>query len=67
MIDIYMKAVLTVIAAALATIALQGLVSSSSAQSECGSNYTRPCYVKVLDLGCGGGLITRTCSVTIER
>jgi hypothetical protein len=47
--DSYTKAVLTIIAAALVAIALQGNIRPASAQmdSECGRSERAPCYVQV--------------------
>jgi hypothetical protein len=55
--DLYTKAVLTIIAAALVAIAWQGGVRPANAQmSACGS-YLTPCYVET----------TRTVNVWVEN
>jgi hypothetical protein len=48
MVDIYTKIVLTVIAAALIAVAVQGAIPSASAQfgQTCGNSQFSPCYVK---------------------
>lgn len=46
-IDIYTKAVLTVIAGALVTLAWQGGVGSANAIGQgCGTSFTNACYVQ---------------------
>jgi len=53
MLDAYSKVVLTVIAVALSTIAVQQLVKPANAfdvnEGPCGKSYTRPCWVKIVD------------------
>ena len=45
MVDLYTKAVLTVIAVALSVIAIRFAVPSASAGLECGVSINMPCYV----------------------
>jgi hypothetical protein len=47
-IDRYTKGVLTVIAVALATIAVQQIVPTARALGDCGQSRSSPCFIEVV-------------------